>query len=44
MMGNWGYSGMMAGWGFFGTLTWLLLIVFLVFGILYFWKEINKKK
>ena len=44
MMGNWGYSGMMAGWGLFGALTWLLIIVFLILGILYFWKEINRKK
>ena len=46
MMGN--YYGMMGaawgGWSFFGLLTWLLLIVFLVLGILYFWKEINRKK
>jgi len=45
MMGN--YYGMMGGgfwgvWSFFGLLTWLLLIVFLILGSLYFWKEITK--
>ncbi|KKS97983.1 MAG: hypothetical protein UV73_C0004G0125 [Candidatus Gottesmanbacteria bacterium GW2011_GWA2_43_14] len=44
MMANWGYSGMMGGWGFLGAVTWLLIITFLVLGIIYFWKEINKKK
>lgn len=48
MMGNWGNGyyggGMMAGIGVWGSLTWLLLTVFLVLGIIYFWKEINKKR
>lgn len=41
MMGY--YGGMMSGWGILGGLTWLLLIVFLILGIAYFWKGINKK-
>lgn len=28
----------------FGLLTWVALIAFLVLGIVYFWKEINKPK
>ena len=41
MMGY--YSNMMTGWSFFGSLTWLLLIVFLALGTAYFWKGLNKK-
>jgi len=41
MMGY--YGNMMSNWGLFGLLTWILLIIFLVLGILYFWKELNKK-
>lgn len=45
MMGYYGYGyNMMAGWGFFGAITWLALIVFLFLGIVYFWREINNKK
>ncbi len=47
MWGYGGYGGMMDGFGtvgFFGLLTWVALIVFLVLGIAYFWKEINKPK
>lgn len=40
----WGYGNMMAGWGFFGVITWLALIVFLILGSLYFWQEITRKK
>ena len=46
-MWGYGYGGMMSGFGslgLFATLTWLALIVFLVLGIAYFWKEINKPK
>ena len=46
MMGNY-YDMMGTGmgtWSFFGFFTWLLIIIFLVMGRLYFWKEINKKK
>ncbi len=42
MMGY--YGNMMGGWGIFGAVTWLLVITFLVLGIIYFWKEINRKK
>lgn len=41
------YSGMMGsfgGWSLFMLLTWLALITFLILGIAYFWKEINKPK
>lgn len=37
------YNNMMAGWSFFGFLTWLLLIIFLALGTAYFWKGLNKK-
>lgn len=37
-------GNMMGAFGFWGTLTWLLLVVFLVLGSMYFWKGINKKK
>ena len=42
-----GYQNMMGGAygiGVFGLLTWILLIVFLILGIIYFWQEIRKKK
>jgi len=42
MMG-YGWNNMMGNWGVFGLLTWILIITFLVLGILYFWKEINRK-
>jgi len=42
MMGY--YSNMMSGWGIFGSLIWLLVIVFLILGIIYFAKEITKKE
>lgn len=42
MMG-YGY-GAAAGWSIFGLLTWILVIVFLILGIMYFWKEITKSK
>ncbi len=38
---------MMSGFGtlgLFGLLTWLALITFLILGIAYFWKEIQKPK
>ena len=43
MMGNY-YGNMMGGWGIFGLITWILVLAFLVLGIIYFWKEINRKK
>lgn len=36
MGGNWGTFGL------FGIITWISLILFLVLGSIYFWKEINK--
>lgn len=42
MMGY--YGGFGSGLGLLGTLTWLLLIAFLVLGIIYFLKGILKKK
>lgn len=42
MMGYYG-GGMMANFGLFGLLTWILLIAFLTLGIIYFWKQINRK-
>lgn len=44
-MFGYGY-GMMGGggFGFFGLITWLLLIVFLILGIVYFYRGINGKK
>lgn len=43
MMG-YGYGVGMGGFGFFGLVTWLLLVVFLILGVVYFWKGINGKK
>lgn len=44
-MMNYAYYGMMnGGWGAFGLLSWLLVVVFLILGIAYFWKELNKPK
>lgn len=42
-MMNYG-GGMMGAGGLFGLMTWIALLVFLVLGSMYFWKEINKKK
>lgn len=48
MMGFGGEYGMMGGgwgsWGTLGFLTWVLVVAFLMLGIVYFWKEINRKK
>ena len=47
MWGYGGYGGMMSGladWSFLALLTWVALIVFLILGIAYFWKEIQKPK
>jgi len=39
------FGGMMNGsWGAFGLITWILLILFLVLGIMYFVREIDKPK
>lgn len=43
MMG-YGYNGIgQNGWNIFATVTWLLGILFLILGSVYFWKGINKK-
>ncbi len=46
MMRNVSYTGAMMSdsFEFFGLITWLALILFLVLGIIYFWREINKKE
>lgn len=45
-MGYGGLNNMMGGnfglWSVFCFLTWLVLFIFLLLGIVYFWKEINK--
>lgn len=47
MMG-YGWGGMMGEamgtWGTLGILTWFLVVVFLILGIGYFWKELNRKR
>lgn len=47
-MMDYGFGGMMSGgagqFSFFALITWLALVVFLILGSVYFWKEINKKK
>lgn len=43
MMGYYG-NNMMASWGVFGVITWIILVVFLVLGSMYFWKESNRRK
>lgn len=44
MMGNFYGNMMNNSWGLFGGLTWILVVVFLILGIIYFWKEINRRK
>jgi len=42
--GNWGGSTMMAsGFGLFGIVVWLAIIIDLVLLGLWLWKQINKK-
>jgi len=43
MMNYYYGANMMGAWGIFGSLTWLLLVVFLALGVAYFWKMLNKK-
>jgi len=38
-----GYNSVMAGFNIVGLVTWLAVIVFLILGSIYFWKEIKKK-
>lgn len=44
MMGWWGgsYSGMMGNYGFFGFLTWLVVLVDLILLGIFLWKKIQK--
>lgn len=44
MMG-YNFGGMMGGgtWGLLGSVAWILVVTYLVLGILYFWKELQKK-
>jgi len=42
-LGRGGGWSMMGGWGVFGLITWILVIIFLILGIIYFWKEINRR-
>jgi hypothetical protein len=45
MMGYSGYNMMSGGGaGLLGLLTWVLLVVFLALGSMYFWKNLNRKK
>ena len=45
MMGYSGYNMMGGGGiGLLGLLTWVLLVVFLALGSMYFWKNLNRKK
>lgn len=40
-----GYGGTgQSGWNIFGMITWSLGTLFLILGILYFWKGINRRK
>lgn len=44
MMGFGNWNNMMGNtWGIFGGLTWLLIIIFLILGIIYFWKGVNRQ-
>ncbi|MDP4010257.1 MAG: hypothetical protein Q8P37_00095 [Candidatus Spechtbacteria bacterium] len=38
--GNW---GMMSGWGLFGAITWLVVMIDLVLVGIWLWKQVNKK-
>ncbi len=42
MIGFGAWNNMMGSWGVLGGLTWLLVVVFLILGIVYFWKGISK--
>lgn len=44
MMGYNGYGNMMSEWGIIGLIISIALLLFLILGIIYFWKEITKKK
>lgn len=40
---GWAYSGMMGGFGFFGFLIWLFILVDLILLTIWLWKQIQKK-
>lgn len=44
MMGYYGSWGMMGSGGVVGTLVGVLVLAFLILGILYFWRELNRKR
>ena len=37
------YGGMMAGWGTFGAITWLVILVDLILLGVWLWKKISNK-
>lgn len=41
-MMNYGYGGMIGGFGVFGVITWLAVTVDLVLFGIWLWKQINK--
>jgi len=43
MMGYGNDWGMMGGMGFFGVITWLVVIVVLVLAAVWLWQQISKK-
>ncbi len=44
MMGFGGWNNMMGNsWSIFGGITWILIILFLILGIIYFWKGISRQ-
>ena len=42
MMG-YGYGSMMVGWGLFGAITWLVVVVDLILVGVWLWQNISKK-
>jgi len=43
MMYEYGDWGMMGGMGYFGAITWLVLLIDLILLGIYLWQKINKK-
>ena len=43
MMG-YGYGSMMVGWGLFGAITWLVVVVDLILVGVWLWQNISKNK
>ena len=39
-----GYGNMMGGWGLIWVITGAVLLVYLILGSIYYWKQINRKK